>query len=610
MDFSPAVQRLESLREKDGRLVALFTSSTSEPVLYKAIHGHATGGVATCPTSVSADMAYTAARWLYTEASLDVDLAHLRLKDLNMMQALRVPKGDPSRTVRITATLNIESRVVHVHFQSSVDGTVPRDLTYHGSTVVTVEDPVLAQKQWNQMRRLLLARVSALKKSLRAHRMATSLFYKLSANVMEYTHAYQVLDQVAIEDTFEDATAIIELGQKQEPGTNGFTVNPFVFDGLIHLAGFLLNINLNKNDKELHIASSIGSIDICQPLACGGQRGIVYASIREQHSRTGISICDVYLCDAETGELLARCNDIQFQQVPLDAFREPIVRKAGDVREAPVHTHFTPAVAATVSQALRGPNGVLQKPASSPKSEILLKLIAAEVGVDVKTLPIDTNFESLGLHSMAALKIVGAFRKHTDFELPIGIFIQHDTVGRLKSALQDMFGEDSKHGLSDYPRTIPGPPPGQIRPAAHVDTKTLRKCSGDDGSQLALERHNQQPTTTSSKPVPEGRAVLIQGDSTVCLPPLFLVSVGAGTAAPYIRFPRLPGGRCIYALESPFVDDPQHHPQSVEIMAELWTQSIKRLSRGGPYIIGGCKCPSQGLLSFMPMFLLYAVSNW
>ena len=87
--------------------------------------------------------------------------------------------------------------------------------------------------------------------------------------------------------------------------------------------------------------------------------------------------------------------------------------------------------------------------------------------------------------------------------------------------------------------------------------------------------------------MPQSRCVLVQGAVRSAESPLFLATAGIGLIAPYINLPVLPGGRQIYALESPFIDCPDQHCEQVERMATMLVSAIRRIRPRGPYVLGG-----------------------
>lgn len=586
--ISPSVQRVESLRREDGRLTAIFLSNTSEPVLYQAIQGHTVSGVAICPASVFADMAYTTARFLYEKEGADVELTQMQLCDLKMIQALLMPVKDSTQIIRITAILDLSDKTVSVRFQS-VDGVSASGIVDHGHATITVSDKTASHRHWARMRRLVQDRASSLARSPQAHRLTTPLLYKLFAGVVNYSKPYQALREAHVDESFQDAMATIALESSAVAEVGNFTYSPFILDALIHLAGFLLNADLNRTDSDLHMANSIGEVSILEPLKADHRDCAVYASVREHDARTGVSMCDVFVWDQLSGNAVALCSDIRFQHLPPEVFSALVLRQPEpeqkSVRPAIWTPETTPAQSGSraSSRAVKRPN----------RSKILLELTADELGMDINHFQADTEFESLGLHSMAVLKIMAAFKKQTGLELPVGIFAENGTVGRLRAVLHDVLEDEQpeEEEAQVQPTVKEGPStpaPVPFRPAEPIPDAEM-VASAPAVLQDVYTGPWQGIPKNFTGPVPEGRVVLVQGERGSTLPPLFMATAGIGLAAPYIRFPRLANGRPIYALESPYVECPEMHPHSAEAISEAWIKSIKRIARKGPYIIGGCK---------------------
>lgn len=587
--ISPSVQRVESLRQENGRSIAVFLSNTAEPVLYQAIQGHAVSGCAICPASVFMDMAYTAARHLFDRAKMEVPLTHMGLQDLKMTQALLVPRQDPTQIVRITATLNLAAKTVAVRFQS-VDGVMPSGIVDHGYATIVAGEKTTSLRQWAQMRRLVQGRATALASDTQAHRMTTPLIYKLFASMVDYSKPYQALREAHIDPSFQDAMATIALGSAVADVGN-FTYSPFILDALVHLVGFLLNADLNKSDNDLHMANSIGSLHILEPLRAERGECVVYASIRHRDARTGVSLCDVFVFDQASGGAVAICSDIRFQRLPPEVVSSLVLRKP----EAAVKPAIlTPETTTPAHSASRSPSPT-PKTLQISRSGILLELTARELGIESAAFQSDTDFEDLGLHSMATLKIMAAFRRKTGVELPVGIFAENGTVGRLKAALHDVLEEQTSTEEAALPKRNPSaarrPVPAVVAtkpetsPSEPIPIAEMVATAPAPSEEVLVA----PPVTPQSGSPPEGRVVLVQGDRASPLPPVFMATAGIGLAAPYIRFPRLPNGRPIYALESPFVECPDLHPHSAEGMAEAWIRSLKKMARRGPYIVGGCE---------------------
>ncbi|KAL6237535.1 hypothetical protein BDW75DRAFT_238322 [Aspergillus navahoensis] len=193
-------------------------------------------------------------------------------------------------------------------------------------------------------------------------------------------------------------------------------------------------------------------------------------------------------------------------------------------------------------------------------SQHLLSLVAQALGLEARDLTPSTTFDSVGLDSMLSIKITAAFQAETGIELPAAFFSANPTVGAAHEALDDDMEEENT-------------------PATTMATPT--KESTNDSS-----RQHKLDTAVS-------RAVLIQGQSRSRDAPLFLTTDGSGTVESYIHLKALPKGRRIYALESPFLEQPELFDLSIEEMATIFLRTIRRIQPQGPYLIGGWSAGSM-----------------
>lgn len=85
------------------------------------------------------------------------------------------------------------------------------------------------------------------------------------------------------------------------------------------------------------------------------------------------------------------------------------------------------------------------------------------------------------------------------------------------------------------------------------------------------------------------RLVLIQGDPTSALTPLFLVHAISGLALPYLTLEELGHDRPVYGVTSPiYSDDDYQLPSSLRGIAQEYLALIKReVQPQGPYLLGG-----------------------
>ncbi|KAI1826639.1 BcPKS15, polyketide synthase [Xylaria intraflava] len=695
---STTLQSVEHLAEDKSS--AVFASYTSEPYLLKAIQGHIVDGAAICPAAVFVDMAYTAAKYLLDQNGVKVQPESLEIADLNMISPLVVTGQDASQTVRVLASLEANGDCVQIRFKSTASGLTKE----HAACAMNVRSSAGWQSEWSRMQRLMKGRVDHLIGSSAtgtAHRMSKALMYKLFASLVDYSSSYQSLEEVHIDHSFDDATGRMQLSPINL-GT--FTYSPYSVDALVHLAGFLLNGDLKRQDEDVHIANRIGRMQIVAELK-NDRTLTCYAAVRERTSK-GMSLCDVYVFDDH--ELVAYCVDVRFQKLTRSVFaslvgkKDPmpnyaipkvkqssqtLSRHASDSSEeeedsamsdagsgsgsshtsaetldvypvlleiiadrtgaslydigpettftalgvdsqmsiailsdfkrrvgmelpAAFFTNFSsiaevkeelgspntaqptapvPSVVRTkkpeeVQPKKRAPSKAPPAPSGGKSANKLLGIVAAELGIDMDELSPSTNFASAGVDSMISIKILSKFQKETGVELPAAFFNNFQSVSEAREELD-------------------GPSPNQTKAAATVTVEEITTKAHQRQAKTTTQKapesapvrkpeFPQQHTQVSQapakpKPKPESRAILIQGKTKSKEAPLFLVTDGSGAVAAYIHLPALPNGRRIYALESPFLERPQDYNISIQEMAQVFIESIRKIQPRGPYLIGG-----------------------
>ena len=201
-----------------------------------------------------------------------------------------------------------------------------------------------------------------------------------------------------------------------------------------------------------------------------------------------------------------------------------------------------------------------QSPTFQPPSEQLFRIVAEALGLEASVFTPSTSFESLGMDSILSIQALSEFQEETQIELPAAFFTEHQTVAAAQKEL-DGPSEEPTRSLSPVKKSL-----AAVIPAA---------------KRTNLSPRQQKIETAVS------RSVLIQGQSRSALAPLFMTTDGSGTVESYIHLSALPEGRRIYALESPFLDDPSAFDLSIEEMASIFVRKIRLIQPHGPYLIGG-----------------------
>ena len=201
-----------------------------------------------------------------------------------------------------------------------------------------------------------------------------------------------------------------------------------------------------------------------------------------------------------------------------------------------------------------------QSPQRQRLSKQLFRIVADALGLEASALTPSTSFKSIGMDSMIYIKALSEFQEKTQIELPAAFFTEHQTVAAAQKELDGPLEEPTR-SLSPVKKSL-----AAIIPAAKITS-------------LSPRQHKIETAVS--------RSVLIQGQSWSRATPLFMTTDGSGTVESYIHLSALPEGRRIYALESPFLDDPTTFDLSIEEMASIFVRTIRRIQPHGPYLIGG-----------------------
>ncbi|KAG6016599.1 Type I Iterative PKS [Claviceps pusilla] len=631
---STCLHSVRQLCREKHRISASFHVDLSDEHLSAAIGGHVVDGVAICPASIFVDMAYTAALFLVTESnggSTKTSLTACELAQLAMLAPLALRKDVEPPLVEVEAVLDQPTNSVSVRFLSQARNGKGQ-ATEHGSCTVHIvgqSSGCSLTRQWSRMRPLVKARVRSLHASLRprdVHAMDKALFYKIFSEIVDYSRAFHAVEEATVASDFRDAAFKIQQ-QAAAMELGSYTSSPFTIDALVHVAGFLLNANVGKPKHEVHIANHIGSLRILGDLTTQGDGPLLaYASIREQDPASGTSLCDVYLTNSQDG-LVAVCTDISFKKLDREFFAlltgsaraQPLPKPrqgaaaaaaAASSRTAGRKRDLTPsstASDASVSESSSTSPSTLSgekvrsgrarkqnqtknksrptKSAPSACSQLLL-LVAEALGLESQDLQPSTKFESIGMDSMLSIRITSSFQQEMGIELAAAFFSDYPTVAAAREALDG----SPESAMSEKPSFDD---PLMLRTWPRPSAASSEEEEGEEGEEEEEEKDEdgdeEEHVLTRQEMIDHAisRAVLIQGNARSREAPLFMTTDGSGTVESYIHLSALPNGRRIYALESPFVEDPEACDLSIQEMASIFVRAIRKIQPHGPYLIGG-----------------------
>ena len=175
-----------------------------------------------------------------------------------------------------------------------------------------------------------------------------------------------------------------------------------------------------------------------------------------------------------------------------------------------------------------------------------LQIIGEAVSISLEDFHDDETWEFLGLSHLLAEAIAADLRNQLGIDLEPRHFQRYASVGAFKTFLR---GDDARRGAP-----------------------LVRKP--DRGRAIVKPK------------IP--LSIILQGDPTTARRIVFLFPDGSGAGASYSMLPALAGDICLVGLNSPFLRNAESFTCSVEHMARLWIDEVRRLQpKGKSFTLGG-----------------------
>ncbi len=626
------LQRVETETLSATSLAVEFASRVAEPNLLAVVQGHVVNGKAICPSSVFADMAYTAGRYIHQKLHPGTSIPPMSMEDLTVTQALTLAGSGADQTIRVSAVASAEANwTVTITFHSQNK----RQSQDHGGCVIRYGDAAEWLESWNDTAYLVRSRIESIRDSARtgkAQRLSRRYVYKLFNNIVTYSDQYQGMSEVILGPE-DEGVAVVNFN----PVPNGakFTCAPYWIDPLAQLAGFLLNGSVDTPDDIAYFSAGVKSMRMVGELS---EKKTYLSYVRMRQSRhKGILTGDVYIFDDDN--IVGVLGGVMFQRMPKRILHSLLFGHSHDTPKPVIHTQgkafptsSSPSEEDTSPDSYYNSSGTVTTSVATPWSSdsevpvssaatsdvgaldvesiftLALETIARETGYPVEDMQEDTVFEDMGVDSLMSVAIIDAIKKSTNISVPAAFFTVHRTVGAMRKALSEMIepivSEEAPVSKPDQgdPKPIKTAAPAekkQVNPplsVSNVAQPEPQPAIPSRKSETAAEPQPQMPATEEAVPKAEvvpaakkysSNVVLLQGRPSSGQTPLFLLVDGAGSSTAYLHLPFFPTKLPVYALESPFLHCPIEYTISIHEIAQLFVEAIRKTQSKGAYMLGG-----------------------
>ncbi|KAF2838514.1 ketoacyl-synt-domain-containing protein [Patellaria atrata CBS 101060] len=466
---------LENLSANSGTIV--IQSDLADPTLHKAVSGHLVNDTALCPSSLYADMAMTAADYLYRQLRPKTAVPGLNICKMEVPKPLiaKLPPPAEGQHIQLEATADLEQNTVELRFRSvTPEGKL---LVEHAFGSVKYEDVESWKEEWQRTQFMVQTQIDLLHQKLQtgaAHKVLRGMAYKLFKALVNYSPVYRGMEEVILDGKQTEATSKVHFQTTEADGN--YYCSPFWIDSLAHISGFIVNASdLIDSEKSVYISHGWGSIKISKALSANKE----YRSyVRMQPAPGNISVGDVYIFEGEN--IIGVVNGLKFQNIPRRALnimlppgggKLPVKADLAPAKRPPTPARDvipirrksmkTEAPMKVKPKAAKVGKPAVNKPAGNTITGRVMKIIAEETDVNMSELVDEAAFENLGVDSLMSLTISAKFREELDLEISSTLFTDYPTVGGMKKFFAQYDGaaplvesEDSDEDsdeLSDLP---------------------------------------------------------------------------------------------------------------------------------------------------------------
>ena len=446
------LQSIESEKFGIEEASVTFVSNPSEPDLFAAVQGHLVNGVGLCPSSVYADMAFTAASYVCSKMQPFDPIPTMDVSDMEVFHPLVVlPTGNsPSQLIKVTAIRKNSTGSIEVLFNSQ-DGNV---FQQHGRCKVNFGNGNEWKDEWSRKAYLVTSRMISITDAANegyVHRILRPMIYKIFSTIVVYSEKYHGLQEVYMDSGLNEAVAKVKFQGAAECGK--FTYSPYWIDTIAHLAGFVLNGSVLTPEDTVFISHGWKSMRIVAPLS-DEKEYRSYVRMQPLGAR-GLLCGDVYLL--EGNDVVAVCFDLKFQELKKtllhtllkQSYKAPQQKNGEEMRrsQAPMQNSVSRGPA-KVKRTL--PPAAPEGASSQTSFSKVLNMIAEEVNTAIEEFVDSAYFAELGIDSLLSISIISSLKNKLGLELPASAFAMYPSVADLKDYFHEEFGEtNAREQLKD-----------------------------------------------------------------------------------------------------------------------------------------------------------------
>ncbi|KAJ6526457.1 polyketide synthase [Mycena capillaripes] len=380
----------------DNGFTAIFETPISD--LASSIVGHSVGGMPLCPASVYIELVFAGVDLSARHLQMSHDDSHVILRRIEFEKPLVYHESVVVTKIMLAkdqGTFMVSSRVeasgdesLHVHGEFKYQST-QRTATKFVQTlpVITRHIAAVVQPQGGNPPEVFSTRTA---------------YEVIFPRVVNYAKSYHTMQSLTIDASGMEGCATIQLPSDYDRGK--YVVHPVWMDTLLHVAGFVANMQGGINDA--YICTQVNAVKVFPALINNDKPYLVYCN-NAWLPDEGIMLAEAYAVQVEEPRrIIAHLKGMHFRRVRLDSLKKSLAHAASKpVRQVPQL-----AKSVRIAQSKSESHLLPSPPPVADISAIVLKLVSDTCNIPASSLDANTDLASIGIDSMMFIELYGELR--------------------------------------------------------------------------------------------------------------------------------------------------------------------------------------------------------
>ncbi|TFK37752.1 hypothetical protein BDQ12DRAFT_735983 [Crucibulum laeve] len=383
--------------------VTIFETPISQ--LAKFIEGHSVGDHPLCPASVYHELALAGVHAAKTHLGLAFEESYAELRDVDYSKPL-VYSPTTERLVKTSISLNPDGSGT---FTVSSRLSASEELAVHCFGNVRFQEKSHAKTKFSRMLPSITRSISSVLSAKGSETFSTRTAYEvIFPRVVDYSKDYHTMKTLTVDPNGSEAYSVIQLPKDRHTGK--FIVHPVFMDTMLHVAGFVANMQGGVNDA--FICSKVATVKVVPGLIDDNASYGVF--IRNSWVEAeGLIISDAVAIElGGSGHVVAQLKGMQFRKLRLNSLRRALSMASGSTVAA---TKPKPVVqpARSVSFSPLPKSSRASSTVGSSSFDVraeVLRIIAETCDVNISSLDVNENLETYGIDSLMSIEIFGKFQ--------------------------------------------------------------------------------------------------------------------------------------------------------------------------------------------------------